>query len=584
MQTEKQNALDVRELWNTARRRRRLMVAVFAGVLTLFVALALFLPPTYESSGTILIEQQDVPNDLVRSTVSGYADQRIQMVRQQVMTTENLLPLIERHGLYQAERRTRPREVLLERMRDAITFRTIAADVIDPRSGSPTKATIAFSLGFQSDSPAVANRVAGDLISLFLSQNIARRQQIAADTTEFLDDEARRLDATITKLEADIASFKEQNMNELPERAQLNVQLVQRAESELRELNTRIRTLGQQTVYLEAQLAQTSPNAGAYSPTGQRILSTSERLKYLHAEYARASALYADTHPDVLRLRREIASLEGTAAPSGEAGELWNELVAARAELEQSRDRYSNDHPDVVRFERLVESLERRIAALPETAPAVLPSVEPDNPAYIELRAQLDAARNEREALREERSALQTQLEDLQASVARAPMIERDYEALLRELGNAQLRYGQVRQKQMEAQLSQNLEEERKAERFTLIEPPIAPSLPSSPNRVLVLVLGLALAIAGAVGAAFLREVTDATVRGRKDLAELLGVPPLAVIPRMLTKNDLAVAARRRKYVVAAAIGAVVFAAILVHVLYRPVDVLWYAGLRRFGL
>ena len=97
--------------------------------------LAMLLPARYRSSGTILIEQQELPADLVRSTVTSFADQRIQVISQRVMTTETLLKLIHRFELYADERGGESREELIERMRSDIDFRMISADVIDPRSG-----------------------------------------------------------------------------------------------------------------------------------------------------------------------------------------------------------------------------------------------------------------------------------------------------------------------------------------------------------------------------------------------------------------------------------------------------------------
>src|SRR5688500_7805627 len=138
-----------------ARRRRVPALIVGATVLVIALASAMFWPATYRSTGTILIEQQEVPVDLVRSMVSSYADQRIQMISQRVMTSENLMRIIDRYQLYPDKRRKEPREVLLGRMRDDIHFSMISADVVDPRLGRPTKATIAFSVSYDSPSPAL---------------------------------------------------------------------------------------------------------------------------------------------------------------------------------------------------------------------------------------------------------------------------------------------------------------------------------------------------------------------------------------------------------------------------------------------
>src|SRR5450631_4259774 len=135
---------DLSEKWRGYWRRRSTFLIV-AGMLTVCtVALALLLPPTYTAGATILIEQQEIPQELVRSAVTSFADQRVQVISQRVMTTQNLLSLIERYNLYPNIRLAKPREVLLQAMRNDISMRMISADVIDPRSGRPMQATIAF--------------------------------------------------------------------------------------------------------------------------------------------------------------------------------------------------------------------------------------------------------------------------------------------------------------------------------------------------------------------------------------------------------------------------------------------------------
>ena len=53
-----------------------------------------------------------------------------------------------------------------------------------------------------------------------------------------------------------------------------------------------------------------------------------------------------------------------------------------------------------------------------------------------------------------------------------SPQIEKQYRELSRDYENARAKYQEIRAKQMEAQTAQNLETDRKGERFTLIEPP----------------------------------------------------------------------------------------------------------------
>src|ERR1700679_1896513 len=143
---EQKNQPDTRERLLAYWRRRGTFYVAASAAGIVAILLAALLPATYQAAATILIEQQEIPQELVRSAITSFADQRVQVISQRVMTTQNLLSLIDRYNLYPDTRLTKPREVLMQRMRDDIAMKMISADVIDPRSGHPTQATIAFTV------------------------------------------------------------------------------------------------------------------------------------------------------------------------------------------------------------------------------------------------------------------------------------------------------------------------------------------------------------------------------------------------------------------------------------------------------
>src|SRR5271154_2481381 len=183
---------DLRERWLAYWRRRRTFFTVSGIATVATLALAGLLPSTYRSTATILIEQQEIPQEIVRSVITSFADQRVQVISQRVITTQNLLSLIDRYQLYPDIRQKEPREVLIDKMRSDIAMHMISADVIDPRSGRPTQATIAFSVSYQSRSPDLALKVANDLTSLYLNENLTSRTQLGQQTATFFSQEASR--------------------------------------------------------------------------------------------------------------------------------------------------------------------------------------------------------------------------------------------------------------------------------------------------------------------------------------------------------------------------------------------------------
>jgi uncharacterized protein involved in exopolysaccharide biosynthesis len=564
--------------WAAVGRRRWPLFWTSLVVLTVALGLAIFWPATYSSTGTILIEQQELPSDLVQPTITSYADQRIQVISQRVMTTDNLLRIVERYNLYPWLRKYEPLEVLLERMREDINFRMISADVIDPRQGRPTQANIAFALSYSSHSAETAARVANELVSLYLDENVKSRRQKTADAENFLDSEANKLDKNIAQQESALAAFKDKHINTLPDQTLLNHETLIRTDDELRDIDTQLRSLDQQSTYLDAQLAQLTPTSQVYTSSGERVLSPEDRLKFLRTEYARLSAIYVPNHPDVLRIKHEIEGLEKQVGQVDASNDLQRQLEDVEGQLAQMQKRYAPDHPDVVRLQKQVDALKTLLAS---TATQRTVSHEhPDNPAYIAVKGQIDAANAQRDALVEKRAEVQRQIEDLEHRLAAAPAVQRDYNALARELDNEQLRYRELRQKEMEAKLSDNLESEQKGERFTLIDPPRVPERPASPNRSLLICLGFVLALAAGVAMVLLLESRDGSVRNRRELEWLLEVPPLAILPLILTDADRNRQRWQRRSAALGVVGVFALALVLTHLFYRPLDVLWYETLR----
>jgi uncharacterized protein involved in exopolysaccharide biosynthesis len=299
----------------------------------------------------------------------------------------------------------------------------------------------------------------------------------------------------------------------------------------MREVDARVRALDQQIVFLESQLAQINPTSTLYGDTGQRVLGAKDQLKVLQTKYAAAIATYSDTHPDVVRLKGEIEGLEKELGSQSDYRDSERELEQARTDLAVARQTHTDAYPDVVRLTDRVSQLEAQLKKAPRTPATPVRGEQPDNPAYIQIQANLQAAQSERASLLAQRSQLHQRLTELERRSATAPAIERDYTAQMNDLTNAQKKHAEVQQKQMEAQLASNLETERKGERFVLIEPPLEPQKPVSPNRVLILALGAVLALGAAIGLMQLLETLDTRIRGREDIIALLTVPPLAVIP-----------------------------------------------------
>jgi succinoglycan biosynthesis transport protein ExoP len=524
--------LDLASQLEAVRRRIWPMLAVFVLVLAIATAVALLWPPTYRSMGTILIEQQEVPLDYVRSAVTSYADERVEIISQRVMTTTNLLEIIEKYGLYSDERGSMTREQLVKRMRDNVKREMISAEVVDPRAGRTTEATIAFAVGFESPSPELAVRVANDLVTLYLQKNIETRKQLAAGTTEFLASESDKLRVRIAEIEQRLADFKARNYERLPEFAQSNAQMLAAASQEARDIDSRIQSLNQQIGYLDSQLAQINPRMPAVTDSGQAILGPAERLRAMREQYVSQLALYTPRHPSVASLKRELYGLEVQVGAGSSAIGVLERIEQAYLQLADARAKNPPDEAEVQQLERRVGEVVAEYKSLPVQSSRGTGAAEgADNPAYLSIQAQRQNAVTERSVLSARRGELAARIGDLERRQLEAPTVEAEYNSLQRELQTEQDKFADLRQKLLESQLAQNLEAEQKGERFTLIEPPLQPQEPIKPNRQAIFALGLLGAFASAIGLMVLLELLDTRIRGRRQVVDLLGVPPLAIIP-----------------------------------------------------
>lgn len=569
-------------------RRKWAILATAAVVFSAAAATAFLLPSTYRSTATILIEEQEIPQDLVRSTVTSYADQRIQKISQQVMTRATLSQLIEKYNLYPTRRGVDTKDELLERVRDDILLDIVSADVIDNRSGRQTMATIAFTLSFDSEQASSAQSVANELVSLYLNANLRARQQKATETSTFLEAEAARLSQQLSGIESRLAQFKSRNLGRLPELVQLNLQLRDRTESELLEAERMLRTLEERRFYLDGQLAQVKPHAPLTTATGERVLDPAERLKVLESQYLSTAALYSADHPDVAKLRREIKALRQNVGPDPGTGEMAGRIAALRGELAAAQEKYGEAHPDVARLKRSLAALEQGRDAAPagrgRGEKGLFPGGEaPENPAYITLKAQLDSTVSELATTRRKYQELKLKQGGYEARLAQTPLVEREYLDLTRDRENIMARYQEIRAKLMEAQVAGELEKESKGERFSLIDPPQLPELPYSPNRPAILLLGLILSLGGGVAYGAVLDGLDRSVRGPAVLAAL-GLPLLGRIPFIENQRDRT-RRRRRRVVLATGSGtAAISVLLLLHLAWRPLDVVWFTLLRHLGV
>jgi polysaccharide chain length determinant protein (PEP-CTERM system associated) len=485
------------------KRARPAAIAAFA-VLIAMTCFVFLLPAVYESKATLLIEHMDMPVELAGGAGSQeYVEQRLQRTKQRVLTDESVKTLVQKRDVYDFNDES-DLEYLIEYFKENAFVTPQVTGVIDPRSMRSAELTYAFDVGFWHSDPEIATAVANDLADLFISSSAAQAREDALRAIEFAKVESERLAGELREREARLTTFRQQNPGGLPEDRVRNQDRALSLEREIAAIDADLRAARARRDLLEAQLRETPRDNPVITESGQVVMGGADRLAAAQTELAAALAKYSESHPDVRRLRREIATLS-------------TEIQGGATST-------------------------------------------PTNPAYIQLQSQVNAAGIEARELSARRSSVSSQLYQITGEITLSPKLEEQYRELVRDYEVMKTQYEQMRSQQATAELKAKAADTTAAESYVLINPARLPEDPVEPDRVALMFLAVVLAIAAGVGTAFLLNVADTTIRGSADVVAVSGSQPFAHVPTLRSSIEL----RKRRVTDLALAGGITMVAIIV--------------------
>lgn len=578
--------INIEDIRGILRRRKNGFFITFFSIFVIATVVAFVLPPIYMSKSTILIEEQQIPEDYVRSTITSYVEERLQGITQRIMSRTKLMEIMDQFNLYRDLRDRYTTEEILAKMREDIQLETISADVIDKRTGRPSAATIAFTLSYQGRDPATTQKVANVLTSLYLEENLKAREQRAVNTTQFLENELKNVQTRIDDLEARLGQFKQAHLGELPENNALNIEAVSRLERDMDQINTQLRSLEERKIYLKGQLAVVEPfQDKLLDPRQDPMAQKRMHLETRRLELVRLKTIVSEKHPDIKRLEQEIRELEAQVGQEGDPATRAQSIGIMEKELAEKKAQLGPKHPDVINLSKQVTALRQEADNPGEKPPVVATDTgtrrQPNNPAYISLATQIATTDMELQSLSQERDQVKAKIALYQKRLENAPALENEYLDIIRNLESARAMHTDISHKLMEARVSEGMEQAQKGERFTITEPAPFPEKPYKPNRVAIILIGFVLALGAGVGVGAIGESLDTSIKTANELKKIMDAPLYSVIPLVETDQE-----RRRRWLKRAiwVVSALVAIAALLLVVDRyvmPLEILWVKLERR---
>jgi polysaccharide chain length determinant protein (PEP-CTERM system associated) len=499
--------LTLGDYWLMVRRRKWLWLVPFLTIPFGTALVAFSLPDIYRADAVILVETPKVSASYVQTTVASPVEERVRTIAEQIKTRERLEKVI--------------RDLNLMEERESVDA-YVEFDAVDDRQNSPAidayinkmrhniqveipktnpyrrgEGGEVFSVLYAGEDPYTVARVVTKLASVFIEENLKVREQQASATREFLSQELQRVNVLVQEQEKVISEFKQQHKEELPERQGANRQVLNQLQQQLQDHRKQLENVRDRKQLLMQRLAnpQSAVLPGVATPSQN---PDATRLEQQLAQLAELQQIYTDTHPEIKRLKRQVA-------------ELQRQLTATE--------------------------LESRLAE-PSTG-------EPGQPARAtrgswrwQLQEEIEEINLQELQLERQQANMQLQIAAYEQTIARGPQIERELGDLTRDYENTQKNYQSLLAQEMQAEIAENLEKQRKAGQFKVLRPARVPTKPWQPDRRKLLMMGLALGLAVGGGLVFLVEYVDHSFRDPEDFKQYTGLPVLAAIPQLTTPTE----------------------------------------------
>jgi len=477
-----------------AMRRKWWIIVPFVACIGLSYGIYKHLPKIYRATTLILVVPPEVPEAYIRPTVRSSASERLNTLRQEILSRTRLENVIKEFNLYPEIRETMPMEQVVEVMRKA-------TDIWVRRVTGPDT----FTISHEGKEPKKVMMVANRLASVFIEENVATREKSAVGTSDFLNIELSAIEAQLKKKEHKIRLVKQTFMGELPEQLGSNLSILKRLQDQLNNVSQRRKGAEEMRIMLQSQLSQTI-EAGFNAvdrDVDSEVVGDNQLVTELNGLKERLTQLLrinTDKHPDVIDVKTRIARLE----------------------------------------EEITLQGEKNIAPQEDFVTRVNPQAQ--SQAFNPYVAKLDASINEIEAeiarLKVEKNTLEEQIALYQRRVENTPKREQEMAELMRDVNQLRTRYNSLSNKKFQAQLAENLERRQKGEQFKIIDPAVMPEKPFKPSRKKIMFFGAFFGLVLGCGLAYMRENMDRTFHKTEEVEQLLGLPVVAAIPRIEKRRN----------------------------------------------
>lgn len=434
------------------------------------------LPDSYESEATVYVDTTSALRPLLdKMTVGSDVLSRVDLVTVAMLGRPLLERVARETDLYLRANTREEMDRLIVSMRARINI-----------DNNPRRDPNLFVIRYSDQSAVTAQAVVAAMLNIFVEDSLGANRLDTQKAQDFLREELTKLQINLEKSEEELAEFKKRNVGRMPGEGGGYFVRLQAGMDGLLETQFSLQIASRRRDALRQQLSGEQPmldsSFGAQSELDMRISQNQNRLEELQLRFT-------DQHPDVISVRSALAQLES-----------------------------------------------RKQQQLDELRSGDGSGIASDNPVFQNIQIELTNVNVEIETLRQQQTNQERRIQGLRDLVDVLPQVETELLRLTRDYDVRQAQYQSLLQRLNVAELSEAAEQSEDVQ-FRIIDPPLLPAGPATPDRPLLLIGVLLLGLAAGGGVSFLGNQLRPVFQDAVALREATGLPVLGSVSMMRTSE-----------------------------------------------
>ena len=404
----------------------------------------------YRAEAQIFVDSNSVLEPLLYGiAVQPDVHQRVELMSRALLTRPNLEKLVRVNNMDVEVGTGQKYDQLLSHLRSRISI------------WGGGHANSIYYIAYEDKDPVLSKEVVQSLISIFIESNLGEERQDSSAAQAFLETQISDYESRLVDAETRLSNFKRDNVGSMPNQAGGYYERLQRSQVLARETNLELKEARTRRNELEKIFESEAPTLFSESnaPSSKQL-----RLKDLQEELDEILVRFTEKHPQVAQLRDNITTVE--------------KEIAESLEVAKNNPRELRGQP---------------------------------NAYFQELKGMLAVAKGRVAELEVRAADYQRQIAELNSTVDSIPQVEARLQQLDRDYETVKAQHETLLQKLESAKLSESLENNAEDVKFRVIDPPVVPSQPSSPNKLAlysaVFTLSMAAGVVIALFLSFMRPV-----------------------------------------------------------------------------